>query len=275
MPPVAPPKMSSPALPPIRVKTRSFATIRTIMALILREMSSRYGRSPGGYVWAVLEPLGAILILAYGFSLLVRTPSLGSSFILFFATGYMPFSVYQSVSGAVARALSFSKPLLQYPSVTWVDAIFARFLLNSLTGVMVTYLLLVGIVSLTDTQSVLQIGPILYAMFLAALLGLSVGTVNCLLSGLFPAWEMIWSILTRPLFLASGVLLLFEDMPRAVQEILWYNPLLHVSGLMRSGFYPMYNPSYVSPTYAIMLSLVMVALGFVLLQRYHKDILND
>ena len=33
-----------------RVKTRSYATGRTIMALVLREMSTRYGRTPGGYI---------------------------------------------------------------------------------------------------------------------------------------------------------------------------------------------------------------------------------
>ena len=66
-------RFAMPALPPIpkaqspqRVLTRRFATPRTILALMLREMSARYGRSPGGYLWALLEPLGAILILSSG-----------------------------------------------------------------------------------------------------------------------------------------------------------------------------------------------------------------
>ncbi|MFP4328592.1 MAG: ABC transporter permease [Paracoccaceae bacterium] len=264
-----------PELRPISRTQRSLPTSRTVLALILREMASRYGRSPGGYVWAVLEPLGMILILAFAFSLVLRTPSLGTSFILFYATGYLPFNLYQNVSLMVARAIMFSKPLLFYPSVTWVDAILARFLLNTLTSVMVTYILLTSILIVIDTRVVLDLVPVVEAMALAALLGLGVGVLNCLLMGLFPVWETVWSIFTRPLFLASGIFYLYEDMPQLAQDILWYNPLLHVLGIMRTGFYPMYAPQYVSPVFVLMVALGTLTMGLLLLRRYHKDILND
>jgi capsular polysaccharide transport system permease protein len=257
------------------VRTRSYPTLRTVLALILREMSTRYGQSPGGYLWAVLEPLGAILILALGLSLLIRHPSLGTSFILFYATGFMPFSVYQSIQNTVSRALNFSRPLLMYPSVTWLDALIARAALNILTGVMVSYLLLAGIVLVDRTSAVIDIGPVILAMVMTALLGVGVGAFNCLLIGMFPAWEIIWSIISRPLFLASGILFLFEDLPRSIQTFLWYNPLLHIVGEMRRGFYPMYSPQYVSPAYVILLSLGLLAFSLVLLQRYHADILDQ
>ena len=254
---------------------RRFATPRTIMALILREMSTRYGRSPGGYVWALLEPLGSIVILGLGFSLLIRSPSLGSSFIFFYATGFLPFHVYQSLALFVSRAINFSRPLLFYPAVTWVDAILARFILNSVTGILVTYLLLAGILAVSDTRSVIDIQPILIAMGQAMLLGLGIGALNCALIGLFSAWEMIWSIFTRPLFLASGVIFIYEDMPTVVQDILWYNPLMHIIGYMRTGFYPMYNPEYLSLAFPVGCGLICLAMGLVLLGRYHRDILND
>ena len=259
---------------PRRVKTRSFATFRTVAALTLREMSSRYGRSPGGYVWAILEPLGGILVMALAFSMIVRSPSLGNSFILFYATGFLPFQMYQNIQTTVSRALSYSKPLMRYPSVTWADALIARLLLNALTGAMVTYILFFAILHLTETRSVLDLGSILEAMFLAIVFGMGVGVINCVLFGLYPAYEMIWSIATRPLFLASGVLMIMEDLPRHIQEWLWYNPLFHITGMMRRGFYPMYNADYISSAYVIGISLVLTALGLVLLQRYHKVILN-
>jgi len=250
-------------------------TARTVMALILREMATRYGRSPGGYVWALVEPMGVILILAFGFSLLLNSPSLGNSFVLFYATGYLPFSLYQTVSLMVSRSLRFSKPLLFYPSVTWVDAILARFALNTLTDVMAAYLLLTGILAFTDTRIVLDLRPIVEAMALAAVLGLGVGTINCLLMGVFPVWETVWSIVTRPLFLASGIFFIYEDMPQVAQDILWFNPLLHITGIMRTGFYPMYAPQYVSLLFVLFVALVTLSMGLLLLRRYHKDILND
>ncbi len=263
-----------PARPPRR-RHRSLATARTVMALLLREMSTRYGRSPGGYVWALLEPLGAILLLGIGFSLVIRTPPLGNSFLLFYATGFLPFNLYQSLSVLIARAINFSRPLLFYPAVTWLDAVLARFLLNALTGILVTYILLAGLLLVSDTRTVIRMAPVVQAMGLAMLLGISIGTLNCALFGLIRVWDQIWSIVTRPLFLASGVIFMYEDLPPAAQSILYYNPLMHVTALMRSGFYPMYNPQYVNIPFVILTSLIPLFLGLVLLGRYHRDILTN
>ena len=46
--------------------TRS--SLRAVAALVLREMSTRYGRTPGGYLWAILEPLGMIIMNRPGFT---------------------------------------------------------------------------------------------------------------------------------------------------------------------------------------------------------------
>lgn len=192
---------------------------------------------------------------------------------MFYATGFLPFTVYQGVLNTVSRALNFSRPLLMYPAVTWLDALIARAILNSLTGIMVSYLVLVGIVTFSDTTTVLDAGPIALATFMTALLGVSIGVMNCLLIGLFPAWEIIWSIVSRPLFLVSGIMFIYEDLPRNIQWLLWYNPLMHITGELRKGFYPMYSPDYVSPSYVILVSLVLLTFSLILLKKYYRDIL--
>lgn len=257
-----------------RGRSHRFASLRTIAALVLREMSTRYGRTPGGYIWGILEPLAAILFLSVGFSLVMRSPSLGTSFLLFYATGFLPFNLYQTISNTTARALNFSKPLLKYPAVTWVDAILARFILNSLTGIVIAFILIGSVLMVTDSRAVLDMGPTLQALALTMLLGLGVGTANCVLLGLYPLWDVAWSIITRPLFLASGVLFLYDDLPPLARDILWYNPLLHITGLMRRGFYPTYTASYVSMLYVLLISLILLVLGLILMGRYHRVILN-
>ncbi|MEO1797125.1 MAG: sugar ABC transporter permease, partial [Pseudomonadota bacterium] len=150
--------------------TRSYASLRSISALMLREMATRYGRSPGGYLWSIVEPLGMILILAVAFAALVRVPPLGDSFIIFFATGYLIFQLYNTVSGAIARAINFSRSLLFYPAVTWIDAVLGRFFLNFLTELLVLFLLLVVLFAITDVTLFLDIRPILIAIAMAATL---------------------------------------------------------------------------------------------------------
>ncbi|WP_237220304.1 ABC transporter permease [Salipiger sp. CCB-MM3] len=237
-------------------------------------MLTRYGRSPGGYLWAVLEPLGMIAIMAIGFSLLLRTPPLGNSFLLFFATGHIPFALHQTISNTTARSLKFSKSLLSYPIITWVDAIVARLLLNALTGVLVAYLILGIVLVMHDDPIALSWPPIIESMLLTLLVGLGVGTLNCALFGLFPIWDQIWSIITRPLFIASGVLILYESMPAAAQSVLWFNPLIHITALMRKGFFPSYEAHFVSTSYVVTVGLTLLFMGVVLLGRYHRQILN-
>lgn len=266
---------NTPPLPMDRPKhRRSWATFRTVSALVLREMSTRYGRSPGGYAWALLEPVGAIVVMAVGFGLMFHSPALGNDFLLFYATGYMPFSLYQSISNVTARSISYSKPLLMYPAVTWMDSLLARFFLNTLTGLLVTILIFWGILSLTSTTTILDLPLIALAMGLSALLGLGIGTLNCYLGARIEVWDIAWSILSRPLFIVSGVFFIYEGVPEAAQNVLYYLPWMHITGLMREGFYPTYRPEYVSVAYVLLCAMLPLVFGMMLLRRYHKDLLN-
>ncbi|MCC5968285.1 MAG: sugar ABC transporter permease, partial [Natronohydrobacter sp.] len=78
---------------------------------------------------------------------------------------------------------------------------------------------------------------------------------------------------TRPLFLISGVLMTYEDMPAFAQDILWYNPVIHLTGLMRVGFYPMYRPDYISLIFVASCALIPMIAGLLLLRRHHRELL--
>ncbi|MEP2716411.1 ABC transporter permease [Pseudophaeobacter sp.] len=264
-----------PAQRPQQGTSRRFAPLRTVVALMLREMSTSYGRTPGGYIWAILEPLAGIIFLSIGFSLVIRSPALGNSFLLFYATGYMPFELYNKIANTVARAINFSRPLLQFPSVTWIDAVLARFILNSLASTLASVILLTGILAVIESRAVIDLPAIVQAILLTMLLGLAIGTLNCALMGLFPIWEQVWSIITRPLFLASGIFFVYDDMPNFAREMLWYNPLIHIIGLTRTGFYPTYTASYLNLPYVVLVSLIILTLGLLLMGRYHREILNN
>ena len=259
--------------PPRRIDRR-FAAGRAILALMLREMSTRFGRTPGGYLWIVLQPLGVIVLLALGMSLLSTAPGLGTSFFLFKATGYLPLLMFRNLSQTIGNALTFSRPLLDYPGVTWIDAVLARFALNALALLMVAVLILAGTVLLEGLTPILDWPAIVLATALSLALGLGVGVLNCVLFMRFDVWQQAWGILTTPLIIVSGVFLLYEDLPRTVQDLLWYNPILHITGLMRAGFYPSYTPSYISVPYVLAWVLVPLVFGLMLLRRFHRTLLE-
>ena len=261
------------ALKPTRQRTR-FATLRTILALILREMASSYGRSPGGYVWVLLEPILGIALLTMVFSLGFKTPRLGHNFPIYYATGLLPYLLFTVVSNHTAQALNYSRSLLAYPRVTFMDAIIARFTLAVLTQCIATAIILTGIVMAWETRTTLELGKVLLALTMSASVGLGVGLLNSFLFRMFPLWQRGWNIVTRPLFLISGVLFLLESFPRFLQEYLWYNPLIHATGLMRDAFYIQYEATYVSTIYVFVVSGVVGLTGLLFLYRYNRDMME-
>jgi capsular polysaccharide transport system permease protein len=76
------------------------------------------------------------------------------------------------------------------------------------------------------------------------------------------------------MFLFAGVIFLYEDLPPIAQDILWYTPWIHLTGLARSGIYPTYSPDYISLTLVLLWVLVPLFFGLLMLRRFHKDILN-
>jgi len=256
-------------------RTLPIRTGRTVMALMLREMSSTYGRNAAGYFWAIAEPIGGVALLTIVFSLALRSPSLGDNFALFYASGMLPFSLYNDLSNKVGRSIGFSKQLLFYPGVTFVDAILARTLLNALTQAMILVIILGAIIWIYDINVILDIPAMTLAIGMAVLLAAGVGTLNCYLYWRLPAWNRIWVILNRPMFIMSCIFFLFEDVPQPFQDYLWFNPVVHIVGQMRRGIYATYEPDYVSFGYGFGFGLACLFLGLLFLGRHHRDIVNE
>ncbi|MFC3612459.1 ABC transporter permease [Lutimaribacter marinistellae] len=243
---------------------------RAVMALILREMSTTYGRSPGGYIWALAEPIGGIVLLTAIFALITRSPPLGSNFPLFFATGVIPFMIYQTTSTKVGAAIHYSRQLLAYPSVTYVDAIVARLILNVLTQITVAFILLSVIVVLYGVRLNVDFITCARGILLAVALGVGVGLVNCYMMSMFPIWQFVWAVLNRPLFIVSGIFFLYDGLPAPAREALLWNPVAHPIMLFRRGIYDTYDAYYVSEVYVYLISLILSAFGMLLLYRYHR-----
>lgn len=247
---------------------------RVIGALILREMATTYGRSSLGYLWAVLEPIGAIAVLSLAFSVALDSPALGESFPLFYATGFIPFSVYNTMQNRVSGSVRENLQLLFYPRVTYMDAVLARFVLTLITQLLVAAIVFVGIVLLERVNQRVDLVLVVWSLVVAGFLGLGLGVLNCVIIHLMPSWRQIWSIITRPLFLVSCIFYMFDTLPDWVQNILWYNPLVHVVGLARSGFYATYEGAYIATLYPLGVAGVSLFIGIALLRRHAHELIN-
>ncbi|QUS36080.1 ABC transporter permease [Falsirhodobacter algicola] len=264
--------MTSAPIPPSKkpsLPDPSFASARVIFSLMLREMNTTYGRQPGGYAWAIIAPMAGICVMALAMSFVVRVPPLGTNFILFYATGFLPFQAYNHISTKVGNAVIYSRPLLAYPRVTWMDSIVARTLLTVLTEVLIFCLVMGSVLAVVDAHTVLDVGKVIEGFAIMFAFGIGVGLMNCLITAHFVIWPQIFSLANRPLFLAAGIFFLVDELPAKARAVLEWLPVAHGVALMREGFYPSYHPEFISVSYCMIVSLPMIALALLLLRRSH------
>lgn len=250
------------------------ASLRTITALVLREMAVTYGRTPGGYVWAVLEPTLGLALLVMIFSTGFRTPPLGTNFAIYYASGLLPFFMFMTTTLKVQQSINYSKQLLNYPRVTFMDAILARLVLNVLTQLAVSVLIFTFILTIYETRTVLRLDLLLNAYAMAIALGLGVGVLNCLLISRHAIWGTVWSVISRPLLFISGGIFLHDRIPEPYRGWLEWNPLVHVTGEARRAFYYSYVGDYVDRVFTYGVAFACAAVGLLMLHSYYRDLLE-
>jgi capsular polysaccharide transport system permease protein len=119
-----------------------------------------------------------------------------------------------------------------------------------------------------------DLAAIAMGMLMAAVLGMGVGCVNAVATAFFPTWRNIWAVLRRPLFILSGILFTFDMAPPGFRDWIWWNPIIHVIGQMRMGFYQSYDGDYISWIYVFGVSLSLFVVGAYLMQRHEGTMIE-
>lgn len=259
---------------PQRPTTRRFRTFRVVTALILRETGSRETRSSLGFLWNMIDPIASVFILTMAFSLVTKHPPLGTNFPLFYVTGILPLTLYTQVQAKVASSIRFSKSLLGFPAVTALDALFARFLLNVFTSVVIFVALTSSIVAYYDIRVNVDVAAVVMSIAMASALALGIGTLNSVLFLASPTYESVFGIITKPQMLISGVFFLVNTLPANIFYYLKWNPLAQIIAEMRGGFYPTYDISWVSPAYIFLIAGICFTLGLIGIKSYVFDALE-
>lgn len=222
---------------------------RVIVALMLRELRTRFGRTQIGYLWAVLEPVTYIATMTFVFDLFGRPPRIGDSWPVFFATGVLTFLTYRKISSSLSNAFAANQALLVYPIVKPIDTLAARALLELATKLVVVLIVFAGIIVLFGAPLPTRPEHMIVALLLMAVLGFGIGTISAVITRKMPSWPHIDSIIQRPLIFISGVMFVPDSLPNSVREWLEWNPILHGIEWMRYGYYDTYRADTIDIMY--------------------------
>jgi capsular polysaccharide transport system permease protein len=247
--------------------------VEVVEALVLRETRTRFGRLQLGYLWAVIEPALWIATFYAIYAIAGREAPVGMDLVSFLLTGLLPYGLFSAVTNQVSQSINGNKALLFYPQVRTLDIVAARTILECVTSAAVFFLFVIG--HALFVQQWPTVDDTLVAIFgfaLAAGMGIGLGLVFCSLEVLTSAVGRVRGPLLRPLFWCSGLFYTANGMPTNVRDILLYNPMLHVTEIVRDGWFPSYQARHADPGYAIAWMLFLVVLGLLLERAVRRKI---
>lgn len=246
-----------------------------VCALILREVRTRFGEHRLGYLWALLEPcmfialwLGVFAVFRVGSMIHDMGPT------LFMAAGIIPFFAFRHVASYVEVGISANGALLQFPQVGSVDALLARFILESSTQILIGAVIFSALVLTEQAKPPRDILGIYIASGSLLLLGFGFGAFNCMVTVLLPVYARFSMITQRLLFWTSGIFFLVDKFPTPAQKILAWNPVLHGIELFRTAWSHTYRTAIGSVWYILACAGVFLLLGL-LLERSARRELQD
>jgi capsular polysaccharide transport system permease protein len=244
--------------------------IRVMNALLLREIQTRFGRAKLGYLWAFIEPVLHISVFYVLWSFRGQTTMDGLPLELFLITGFLPYFAFsQTYSGCVGAARQGGSMLL-HPNVTPFDLLFVTAILEGLTRLTV-FTLLLAIAWLVGIEfAVVDPGGIMMAFFMIWLIGFGLGCTIEAFSSIVITLPKVMTMGIRLLYFTSGVMFPITTMPPAIQELLFYNPLVHLIATIRYGFLDTPPLDAISLTFPFGAMIGLVTFGLIAIRALQR-----
>lgn len=234
-----------------------------VVALMLREIKTRFGRHAGGYLWALAEPVMFIAALLF-----FKTAILGSAIdnghsVANLAAGVLTFFLFRDVVRRAMAAVSGNRGLLMHPIVTPLDILLARSLLEAATSLVVTCVIIGGIFVIWGEGLPAAPLALLGVLAVATCFGLSLGLVLGAATAVWPVVERIVAPVLRVGFFISGVFFMPASLPPELRELLLWNPVLHITEAARAAWLPPLIETYGTLLYPIAVAWVLLPFGLV------------
>lgn len=243
---------------------------RVIWALILREMTTRYGRENIGFLWIIGEPILFCAGVAIGWTAIRPSHEHGLPVTAIVVTGYVPLTMWRHAISRAVKAYESNGSLLFHRQVTPIDIITARTVLEVggtfMAGLIVAFgAILLGFMDPPVDFGLIYLGLIYQAMFCYAC-ALIIATLSEM-SDVMEKAIGIFSYLAIPF---SGAFTMVDWVPRNMQWILLWSPSVNNVEMIRAGqFGPTARPVYDLP-YDTWITVLLIGIGFTLTLRVRR-----
>ena len=210
---------------------------RTLYALMMREVITRFGRDNLGALWLVAEPM----IFTLGVATLWSAAGMqhGSSIPItaFAVTGYSSVLLWRNCASRTIGAIDSNLPLLFHRNVKVIDVFLTRIVLEVAGATGSFAILAMFFTSIGWMEAPVDMLQVIFGWFMLAWFGAALG----LLIGAGTAYshivEKLWQPTAYLLFPLSGAAFMVDWLPPTFQKIVLLLPMVHGVEILREGYF--------------------------------------
>jgi capsular polysaccharide transport system permease protein len=245
---------------------------RIIGALLMREMTTRFGREGLGFLWVIAEPLMFCFGVLIMWSLIKPAYEHGVRLGPLVMTGYMSLLIYRHMISFSVGALNANVGLLFHRHIGIMHIFIARNLMEFAGGtaafcIVYLTLFLMGQVSLPANLLLLYGGWLMVAWT-----GFGVAMVFAGLTVRYEVMERITPLLTYIMIPLSGAFFMVSWLPAQYREPFLWVPFPNAIEMVRAGVFGEFVDTYYHADYALLSGGCMLFIGLILLGGAKKRI---
>ncbi len=266
------PAQRAPATLSVRSTLNSLsAQGHVIGALILRELHTRYGRDNIGYLWMVLEPgLLATAVAALHFGQRQRDTDISP--IGFALCGYCTFIIFRSIVTRAEATLESNKPLLFHRTVTILDMVLARVLLEAISTIATLIILWAGACALGLADPPARLLTLMGAIVLLVWFSFGIAMIVCAGTYMSKAFAKFVHPVMYIIMPISGAFFLLSWIPQPYRDYLAWSPLMQIFEMLHTGQFDTVDSQYYDLGYVATWCLATTLIGLLSLRIVRRHV---
>lgn len=249
------------ALTPALASAERF--VAQVLAIIAREVRSRYTGDRLGYLWTYLTPLAWVAIVYFVFIFFGSRIPIDTDILSFILSGIIPYATFRYVINAFIRARVAFRQVVALGTTSKATVYTAVAITETYNGLFVSLGLLVFNYLMFGYFEMHDVLTAFWGFGLAAGIGAAFGYMMVGLGNYSEAFPRSQGIVLRPMFYISGIFYIANELPLNVREILSWNPLFHAIEILREGMFAGYESVMATPVVPLTWIVVMSAIGLV------------
>lgn len=241
-----------------------------VKALMIRELTTRFGRENIGFLWLMAEPLLFASLVGLVWTLMKGSVSHNLGVVAFVASGYIPLTFLRNSFNKSTSIFVANSALLYHRQVKVLDFVFVRVLIEA-TGAMMAYVfiaLVLGYFGMFPVPA--DVGSLLAGWGIYFLFVLAICTMLAPLSEISELVEKLIPVSVYVAIPFSGTFNMASWLSPEARSILMWSPLVSGMELMRYGLFGSVVKPYYNVPAAIAISICCLAAGLVLCRRVRR-----